>query len=79
MESFLRHQTIFKEKGDPNNEKHKQTYQENVEKERVALKAVQDLLSSFLPTLEAMGPEGQELAKELGEVIHESGKEYDSK
>lgn len=51
VEAFLRHETIFKEKGDPTNEKHKKTYQENVEKERVALKSVQDLLSSFIPTL----------------------------
>lgn len=45
----------------------------------MTLKGVQDVLSSFVATLEKMDGEGKETAKELGEVIVESGIRYDSK
>lgn len=43
------------------------------------MKGVQDILSSFIPTLEEMDAEGKENAKDLSEIIFESGKKYDSK
>ena len=79
VQAFLRHEQIFKEKGDPNNEKHVKAHEETIEKETVALKSIQDLLTSFVPTLEAMDAEGKENAKELNEVVFQSGKKYDSK
>jgi hypothetical protein len=40
-------------------------HEETIQKEMVTLKGIQDLLSSFAPTLEAMDAEGKENAKEL--------------
>jgi hypothetical protein len=37
---------------------------------------VQELLQTFVPVLEAMDAEGKECAKELSDVIFESGKKY---
>ena len=45
----------------------------------MALKAVQDELSTYVTKLEAFDAEGKEAAKELNEVILESGKKYDTK
>lgn len=79
VEAFLRHEDHFKTKGDPTNEKHLKTYQDNVERETAALKAVQELLGGFVPTLAAMDEEGKESAAELEEIIHASGKKYSNK
>lgn len=62
VEAFMRHEQIFKEKGDPNNEQHVKKHEENIAKEKQNLKGVQDLLSSFVPTLDKMDNEGKECA-----------------
>ena len=52
VEAFLRHDEIFKQKGDPTNEKHIKSHEDSILNEKANLQAVQDLLSSFIPTLE---------------------------
>lgn len=59
VESFLRHEDIFKQKGNPNNEKHLKSYQENILKEETALKEVQQELATYLPCLDGIDIEGR--------------------
>ena len=75
----MRHEQIFKEKGDPNNEQHLKKHQENIAKEKQNLKGVQDLLSSFVPTLDKMDNEGKECANQLTQILQESNGKYTTK
>lgn len=51
LEAFLRHENNFKEKGDPNNEKHVKVHEEDMKKEQKNLEIVQKELEEFLPKL----------------------------
>lgn len=51
LEAFLRHEDMFKQKGDPTNEKHVKTHEENMKKEQENLVLVQKELETYLPQL----------------------------
>ncbi len=70
---------MFKQKGDPNNEKHVKAHEENMKKEEKNLEIVQKELEEFLPQLQKIGEEGEMLAKELKVIIVDSNKKYSTK
>ena len=70
---------MFKQKGDPTNEKHVKTHEENLKKQQTNLEAVQKELEEYMPQLEEIGEDGEILAKELKVVIVDSNKKYTTK
>lgn len=63
VEAFLRHENLFKEKGNPHNEHHLKIHEEQTKKEKDNLKEIQKELDEYLPKLEGMSPDAHVLGK----------------